>query len=243
MEKLKNVWNRFKNMKKEKLVILVCAAVAVITVIISSVLFISALSKSDTIAPTDTAADTLPPTQYANYPPDSPKSLQYQSLGNGSCVIVSIGRYVGEELDIPEKSPDGETVVGIANNAFEGCEELISVSIPTTVTSIGEDVFKGCNALVAINVDRSNSKFSSSGGILYTKSKDILICYPPCRIGDSYLLNPNVHTIANNAFYGVKNLTKINYEGSIVDFGKISIGEGNKAFTSLPITCNYSPSK
>lgn len=230
-------------MKKERLIVLICAAIAVPTVVVSSILLVSAIGRDGTDTPEETPEETPAVTQYIPYSPDSPKSLQYQSLGNGTCVIMSIGRYTGEELEIPEKSPDGDTVIGIANNAFEGCEELISVNIPSTVTNIGEDVFKGCSSLVAITVERANNKFSSSGGILYSKSKDVLICYPASRIGDSYLLNPNVKTIANNAFYGVRNLLKVNYEGTTAEFGEISVGDGNKAFTSLPITCNYSPLK
>ena len=243
MEKLKNIWSKLKNVRREKLIIVICAIIALPTVIVSSILLVSATVKDEDEGDQTEAYETLSDTQYIPYSPSSPKSLQYQSLGNGTCVIVSIGRFTGDELEIPERSPDGETVIGIGSNAFEGCEELISVSIPSTVSSIGESVFKGCIALVNISVDRSNGKFSSSGGILYSKSKDVLICYPASRIGDTYLLNPNVKTISDNAFFGVKNLTKVNYEGSTSDFSGITIGEGNKVFTSLPITCNYSPAK
>ena len=243
MKKLKIIWSKLKSLKREKLIIIICAAIDVPTVVVSSILLVSASVSDGNEESTEETEDILAATQYIPYSPDSPKSLQYQSLGNGTCVIVSIGRFTGDELEIPERSPEGDTVVGIGDGAFEGCEELISVSIPSTVAGIGESAFKGCVSLVNISVDRSNGKFSSSGGILYSKSKDVLICYPASRIGDTYLLNPNVKTIASNAFFGVKNLKKVNYEGSTSDFGGISIGEGNKAFTSLPITCNYSPAK
>lgn len=243
MERIKNIWNKIKSMKKERIIVLICGITIIITVIISSILFVSAMSTPEESSQETPTEETQKITQYIPYSPDSPKSLQYQSLGDGTCTIVSIGKYSGEDLDIPERSPQGETVVGISSNAFDGCEELVSVNIPSTISEIGDDVFKGCSSLVAITVERSNPKFSSSGGILYSKSKELLICYPAARIGNSYLLNPNVKVIASNAFFGVRNLTKINYEGTTTEFGQITVHEGNKIFTSLPITCNYSASK
>lgn len=239
---MKRIKEIFKGMKKEKLIILLCVLTALIAVIISSVLFVSAKVRENE-AYKHTETETESETQYAVYSPTSPKSLQYQSLGNGTCIIASVGKYIGEELDIPERSPAGDTVIGIGDHAFEGCEELLSVRIPATVSAIGNSVFKGCTSLAIIEVERANSKFSSSGGILYTKSKDTLICYPAARVGTSYLLNPNVKVIAENAFYGVHGLSRINYEGNTAEFSKIEVGDGNKVFTTLPITCNYNSSK
>ena len=240
MRRLKNM---IFNTPKETLITAFCIFVAIAAIVVSTILFATADDrKTDTPEPTETlpySEELLKPTYHA----ESPKSLEYQSVGGGMCIVTGIGGYSGEELEIPEKSPDGEAVVGIANGAFEGCEELISIYIPSTIATIGSSAFKGCSSLVVINVESSNSKFSSVGGVLFTKNKSQLICYPAARVGSSYLLNPNVKSISENAFYGVKNLVKINYEGSPSDFQEIAVGEGNKVFSDLPITCNYTPSK
>lgn len=50
-------------------------------------------------------------------------------------------------LNIPSTVTYGENtfnVVGIADDAFSGCNGLTSVTIPNTVTSIGENAFSGC---------------------------------------------------------------------------------------------------
>lgn len=243
MERLKNILTKLKeNLSREKLIAISCIIVAATAIIISTVLFVFAKSESGDQGD-DTIIKPVESTERSTYPPTSPKSLEFQSIGSGQCVVLSIGGFSGEELEIPSKSPDGEEVVGIASGAFEGCDSLISISIPNTVVTIGDGVFKGCSSLVLISVDSANSKFASSGGILFSKNKSILICYPPDRVGSSYLLNPNVKVIADHAFYGVKNLNKINYEGSVAEFSEISVGSGNKAFTEIPITCNYYPSK
>ena len=170
-------------------------------------------------------------------------TLEYQSIGNGSCMVMGIGTHRSSELIIPTKSPSGERVVGIGNKAFEGCTSLVSVSIPASVTNIGSGVFKGCSSLVMISVEAENEKYSCAGGILYSKDKTRLICCPSSRIGNNYLLDPNVRVIDDYAFDGIKNISKILYEKSTADFEKISIGIGNDEFCSLPITCNYAPTK
>lgn len=243
MKNVKNIFTKiFKSIPKEKLIIIICAVMSVITLIVSVIIFASAGTEEDT--PNASISNIGVNIQnFGNFSPESPKSLAFQSLENNTCIVASIGAFSGEDLEIPEKSPYGETVVGIASRAFEGCEELVSIHIPATVTSIGDGVFKGCSSLAMITVDRANSQFSSVGGILYSKSKTLLVCYPAARIGNSYLLNLNVKTIADDAFYGVKHLSQINYEGTTSDFSKIAIGNGNRIFTTLPITCNYSPSK
>lgn len=231
------------NTPKETIITALCIFVAIAAIIVSTILFASAAdSKKEEPMPSEEpiySEDLVKQTYHA----ESPKSLDYQSVGSGMCVVSGIGGYSGEELEIPEKSPEGDTVVGIAPGAFEGCDELISIYIPSTVATIGDSAFKGCSSLVVISVENSNSKFSSVGGVLFTKNKTQLICYPASRVGSSYLLNPNVKTISVNAFYGVKNLVKINYEGSPAEFQEIEILDGNKAFLDLPITCNYTPSK
>ena len=241
MKKLNDITRK---LSKEKIITIVCISVASITIILSTLLFISA--KTNTANDKSKENDSgyvEEETQRITYPSDSPKSLEFQSNGDGTCSILSIGDFTAEELEIPEKSPSGDKVISISDSAFEGCDQLLSVFIPYTVETIGERAFKGCSSLVMIRVDTANKNFSAPGGILFTKNKTTLICYPANRVGENYLLSTNVTYISDYAFYGVKNLSTVNYEGSVTDFATIAIGEGNKAFQELPVTCNYYPSK
>ena len=45
------------------------------------------------------------------------------------------------------KDGDSYRVIGIADNAFQGCTELTSVTFPTSVTRIGNNAFDGCSQL------------------------------------------------------------------------------------------------
>jgi hypothetical protein len=156
---------------------------------------------------------------------------------------MGLGSFDGSELYIPDTSPFGDTVIGIGNGAFEKCSSLVSVGIPETVTSIGSEVFRGCSSLVLISVDTANESYRAIGGVLYSKDKTVLICCPPARIGNNFLLDPSVRVIDDYAFEKNHNITKILYENSTADFECIKIGQGNEDFLSLPITCNYVPSK
>ena len=172
-----------------------------------------------------------------------PNCLEYQSLGNGTCIVMGLGSFEGNELYIPDTSPFGDTVIGIGNGAFEDCRALVSVSIPKTVSSIGIGAFLNCDSLVLISVDSSNQHYRSHSGVLYSKDKSVLICCPASRIGSSFLLDASVRVIEANAFLGNKNIEKILYENSTADFEGITVGEGNENFLALPITCNYRNAK
>ena len=230
-------------MKKEILISIICLFIAAISVIVCSYIVLSNDATEADTSPTYFEQNTTEAPPKESYSPQSPKSLEFKSLGVGKCAVAGIGGYEGTDLKIPERSPDGDTVVSISAEAFKDCTFLVSIEIPATVQSIGERAFIGCSSLVLITVDIENPHFSSADAILYSKNKSTIICCPQERIGGSYLLDPNVKTIADYAFDGVENLSRILYEGSPAEFEKISIGAGNQSFTSLPITCNYTGTK
>ena len=43
----------------------------------------------------------------------------------------------------------------VPSKAFQGCEEITSVTIPDSVTVIGEDAFRGCSSLAAVTIPDS----------------------------------------------------------------------------------------
>jgi hypothetical protein len=241
-EYIKNLIESIRS--RERLAVIICVPVAIIAIVIG----VGAFSSSDKPAeplPSDTS-DTFGnslETEQQTFSPSSPNSLEFQSLGDGTCLVMGIGSFRGSELEIPRKSPMGDLVIGIGNRAFEGYGKLVSVSIPESVVSIGNSAFRGCSSLVLISVDRNNPQYCSLNSMLFSKDKTHLICCPAARIGENLLLNPNVRVIEPYAFDGIKNLSRILYEKSPADFQKINIGEGNESFSSLPITCNYYPTK
>lgn len=169
--------------------------------------------------------------------------LIFEKNSSGGCTLMSAYDLPDTTFSIPSVCPHGDAVTAIGDFAFKNCTNLLEISIPDTVKTIGTGSFAGCSSLVAINVDTANTKYCSVGGVLFSKDKTELICYPCAKVGNSFLLSTNVKQIAPYAFDGVVNLKAILYEGSTSKYQSIQIGAGNQIFSSLPVTCNYVAAK
>ena len=163
----------------------------------------------------------------------------YKSYGNKSCAIIGVVDKSITTAEIYVYNPCGDLVVEIGANAFEGCDRLTLITISESIKEIAADAFIGCNNLISIMTSSSNTKFCSIGGVLMSKDKSELICYPANKTSESYLLNINLKRIGSFAFYGVKNLELLLYEGSTEMFEDIYVALGNESFAKMPITCNY----
>jgi len=127
-------------------------------------------------------------------------------------------------------------VTSIEEWAFRDCTSLTSINIPNSVTDIVEGAFLGCTSLTAINVSGDNSRYSSVDGVLFNKSKTILIQFPGGKTGayaipnsvtniwkwafrytglDGVTIPNSVTSIGSEAFAG-SNITGINLPNSII---------------------------
>ena len=185
---------------------------------------------------TEKTEDTLPPIDVSGI-----NGLNYVSLGNGTCSIDGIGTCTLTQIEIPTYSPSGEKVVKLGDGAFEGCKSIVSISIPASVRTIGAGAFRGCKSLAEINVSGDNPIYSSVDGVLFSEDKSVLICVPMNISITSYHLSTDVRAIAAFAFEDGSKITSILYEGSISEFQKIEILEGNDYFKKISITLNYVP--
>ncbi len=121
-------------------------------------------------------------------------------------VIQNPNKYKGN-IVIPEKvTHDGVeyTVTKIADNAFQGCDDLKSVTIPNSVTSIGNGAFNSCSGLTSFIIP--NNVTSIGNGAFYG-------CY-----GLSSIIIPNSVTfIGGSAFESCNNLTSVTFPNSFIN--------------------------
>jgi len=73
-------------------------------------------------------------------------------IDNGSSVTIT--DYTEDAIGavVIPSSIDGMPVVSIGDFAFLFCDQITSVSIPSTVTKLGELAFAHCSSLVSINI-------------------------------------------------------------------------------------------
>lgn len=112
-----------------------------------------------------------------------------------------------------------DSVASIGDEAFAICAELDSIVIPESVASIGNAVFDGCTKLAEINVDRNNGNYCSVNGVLFNKTKTMLIGYPCGNKSTSYIVPDGVVCINRAAFGNCVNLISITLPNSVTNIG------------------------
>ena len=91
------------------------------------------------------------------------------------------------------------TVTTIEKNAFFRTG-LKTINIPSSVTTMGGDVFNDCDELTSINVDNNNTEYSSENGVLFNKTKTILIRYPEGKTNTVYIIPNTVKILESRCF-------------------------------------------
>ena len=103
----------------------------------------------------------------------------------------------------------GEGVTSVGDLAFFGCQNLSSVSLPSTMKTIGVRSFKECTALshVAFPVGLENIKEAA---------------FESCSSLSGIRLPDGLKVLGNYAFYRCSSLTSITVPASVVQFGMVT---------------------
>ena len=121
----------------------------------------------------------------------------------------------------------------IQKYAFEGCDFITWVTIPSTVTTIAQPAFNWAGNMNWLEVSTSNPNYCSFDGVIFDKSMNTLVAYPNQK-GGYYDIPTSVNTIGPSAFGACWNLTGVNIPMSV---SKIS----NNAFYCSGLTNLYLP--
>ena len=93
-----------------------------------------------------------------------------------------------------------DEVTYIAPLAFEGANQMTSLTLNNKVKGIGDRAFLFCTALTKFVVPEANKSFSTIEGVLYSKDQTKLIAYPSGLKATSYTLGAKVTSIQPGAF-------------------------------------------
>jgi hypothetical protein len=116
------------------------------------------------------------------------------------------------------------SVTSIADNAFQWCNTLTSITIPDSVTNIGSFAFQGCSALTSITIPGSVTNFGSS-------------VFDGCLLLTDVSIGNGVPEIASGIFAGCIELNNINIPNSVTLIGPYAFN-GCKALTNISIPSN-----
>ena len=105
-----------------------------------------------------------------------------------------------------------EGVKNIGTSAFQGCDAVTSIELPSTLESFTTMGFK---SLETITLASGNQHFKLIDGILFAKDGTKLWLYPSGKAGTSYNVPDGTTTIGDSAFYGNQYLQSITLPDSV----------------------------
>ena len=157
-----------------------------------------------------TSSSSNPPTVSVSY--EGTSSYSYNNEYSGNVTIPESVTYSGKTY----------SVTSIGNGAFDGCEGLTSVTIPSNVTSIGGSAFSNCSSLTSITIPSSVTSIGSSAFSRCSGLTSVTIPSSVTAIGSwtfngctgltSITIPSSVTSISQNAFWSCSGLSSINVD-------------------------------
>ncbi len=110
--------------------------------------------------------------------------------------IIAEEAFMGCNSLITLTLPNSVTTIG--NRAFNGCTSITNITLPDSITTIGEFAFAYCFNLTSVNIPNGLSKISA---YLFSECKNLTsISFPD-----------SVTTIGRSAFYNCENLIRVTF--------------------------------
>lgn len=136
--------------------------------------------------------------------------LEYEIRRDGTAILTSIGSCKDACISVPQ-FVEGKTVVAVADNAFKGNLQIISVRLPLSVTYIGQNAFAWCR----------NLELVTGAGLVEIGAKAFVGCDSLADLG----LGKKLRRIGAKAFAYCPALTSAYLPDSICEMGT-SVFEG-----------------
>ena len=132
----------------------------------------------------------------------------------------------------------------IGDFAFEKCG-LVSVVIPDSVTFIGDDVFNGCSDLIDVTISKNTERIGYStfqncsklvkASIPSSVSQIESNAFSGCESLSSVDIPNSIKRIGDNAFVNCTSMKDIYFDGTEIEWNRITINSGNELFKSATV--------
>ena len=129
--------------------------------------------------------------------------------------VTNIGEYAFQSCSNLTSVTIPDSVTNIGQRAFLFCKSLKYITIPESVQDIGEYAFYGCKSLEKINAAAGNENYVSVNGILFSKDKTKIVCYPANKNDTSYSIPSSVKVVGSGAFRDCSHLKSITIPNSV----------------------------
>ena len=129
--------------------------------------------------------------------------------------VTNIGEYAFQSCSNLTSVTIPDSVTNIGQRAFLFCKSLKYITIPESVQDIGEYAFYGCKSLEKINAAAGNENYVSVNGILFSKDKTKIVCYPANKNDRSYIIPSSVKVVGSGAFRDCSHLKSITIPNSV----------------------------
>ena len=133
-----------------------------------------------------------------------------------------------------ERYEPPQTTSQIGDYALFGCKSIKSVALHKNVTRVGKGAFLACDSLESIDVDPNNDEYRSADGVLFSKGKGLLVCYPKGKKNAIYAVPEGVLIIDDYAFFSCDSLKILSLPESLIGVGHFAFSRCAK-IKSLPL--------
>ena len=135
--------------------------------------------------------------------------LKYIIYTDQNCATLTGMNYTQSEIVIPaEITWEGKKypVTELGNSCFKDCQNLKSITIPSSVTSIGDYCFRGCYKLTSITIPSSVTSLEEG-------------CFENCQSLASVTIPSSVTSLGSFCFWNCSGLTSITIPSSVTSLG------------------------
>lgn len=136
------------------------------------------------------------------------EAFEVEDYDDGVIILGITNDYKGyKSLNIPSQI-NGKNVIAI-DDGVRGLNELVEVTIPSTIQEIGVQAFTSCPKLAEFKLSSTSDYFAVENDVLYSADKKELLRYPAAKTGYAFETGETVTTIADYAFSDVNKLEKL----------------------------------
>lgn len=151
------------------------------------------------------------------------------SLTHDNTVCIEDCSSEEKNLVIPD-TIDGIAVTELGKLAFGNDigKPYETITLPASIEYISSDnPFSVCDSLTAVIVDSSNENYIAEDGVLFTKDKSKLVCYPQKKTGSSYSVPEGVSVLGEASVYNTQ-LNEITFPSTLTEIQYYALGNNSK---------------